>query len=84
MERYSKLQFEHIQALHKQLEARLTRTETIALIIEWRQREQTRNYQREYDRIRNELEQSALPFQTQENVKKSKVELESLVLTYIM
>jgi hypothetical protein len=37
-----------------------------------------RNYQSEYDRIRNELSNSALPFKTQENIKKRKVELEKL------
>jgi hypothetical protein len=32
------------------------------------------NYHSEYDRIRNEFEHSALPFQTQDNIKQRKVE----------
>ena len=37
-----------------------------------------RNYQSEYDRIRNELLNSALPFQTQEGIIKRKTELEKM------
>jgi hypothetical protein len=37
-----------------------------------------RNYQSEYDMIRNELSNSALPFQTQENIKNIKGEIEKL------
>jgi hypothetical protein len=37
-----------------------------------------RNYQSEYDRIRNELENSALPYQTQDSIKKRKNELETM------
>jgi hypothetical protein len=62
----------------KENEARLARTTSIALTNEWRQKQNMRNYQSEYDRIRNELSNSALPFKTQENIKKRKVELEKL------
>jgi hypothetical protein len=78
MERFSKLQLHQLKAVQKQTEARLARTTSIALTNEWRQKHNMRNYQSEYDRIRNELSNSALPFQTQENVKKRKVELEQL------
>ena len=37
-----------------------------------------RNYQSEYDRIRNELSNSAMPFQTQETVRQRTIELENL------
>ena len=37
-----------------------------------------RNYQSEYDRIRNELSNSATPFHTQEHIKKRTSELEKL------
>ena len=36
------------------------------------------NYRSEYDRIRNELSFSALPFKTQEGTKKRKLELEQV------
>jgi hypothetical protein len=78
MERFSKLQLHQLMAVKKQTEARLEITTSIALTNEWRQRQNMRNYQSEYDRIRNELSNSTLPFQTQENIKKIKVELEKL------
>jgi hypothetical protein len=81
MERYSKLQLNRLMQVKKENEARLARTTSIALTNEWRQKQNMRNYQSEYDRIRNELSNSALPFKTQENIKKRKVELEKLGAT---
>jgi hypothetical protein len=78
MERFSKLQLNRLMQVKKENEARLARTTSIALTNEWRQKQNMRNYQSEYDRIRNELSNSALPFKTQENIKKRKVELEKL------
>ena len=72
MERYSTLQLSQLKHLNAQIEARLTRTKSVALVNEWRQKQIMRNYQSEYDRIRNELLNSALPLQTQEGVKKRK------------
>ena len=37
-----------------------------------------RNYQSEYDRIRNELSNSAIPFQTKEGLKKRTIELQHM------
>ena len=78
MEKYSKLQLKQLKALNAQIEARLTRTKSVALVNEWRQKQNMRNYQSEYDRIRNELANSAIPFHTQEGVKKRKTELEKM------
>ena len=39
-----------------------------------------RYYQSEYDRLRNELSNSAIPFQTQEGIQKMKVEFEKIVV----
>ena len=76
MEQYSKLQLKHLKALTNQIEARLTRTKSTALVNEWRQKQHVRTYQSEYDRIRNELSKYDLPFETQEGIKKRKLELE--------
>ena len=78
MEKYSKRQISHLKDINNQIEARLTRTKSIALTNEWRQKQNMRNYQSEYDRIRNELLNSAMPFQTQEGVIKRKAELEKM------
>ena len=78
MEKYSRKQISQLRAENKQIEARLTRTKSIALTNEWKQKQNMRNYQSEYDRIRNELLNSALPFQTQEGLIKRKTELETM------
>ena len=78
MERYSNLQLNQLKALNNQIEARLTRTKSVALVNEWRQKQNIRNYTSEYDRIRNELLNSALPLQTQEGLKKRTIELENM------
>ena len=64
MERYSKLHLSQLKHLNAQIEARLTRTKSVALVNEWRQKQNIRNYTSEYDRIRNELSNSAIPYQT--------------------
>ena len=78
MEKYSKKQIAQLTAANQQIEARLTRTRSAALTNEWIQKQVMRNYQSEYDRIRNELSNSAMPFQTQESVKHRMVELEKI------
>ena len=78
MERYSKLQLHQLKALNDQIEARLTRTKSVALVNEWRQKHNMRNYTSEYDRIRNELSNSAIPFQTKEGLHKITIELETM------
>ena len=78
MEKYSRKQISQLRAENRQIEARLTRTKSIALTNEWKQKQNMRNYQSEYDRIRNELLNSALPFQTQEGLTKRKTELEKM------
>ena len=64
MERYSNLQLNQLKALNNQIEARLTRTKSVALVNEWRQKQTMRNSTSEYDRIRNELSNSAIPYHT--------------------
>ena len=78
MERYSNLQLNQLKALKNHIEARLTRTKSVALVHEWRQKEHMRNYQSEYDRIRNELSNSAIPFQTKEGLKNRTLELQQM------
>ena len=76
MEQCSNLRLQQFKALNNQLEARLTRSKNVALVNEWRQKQTMRNYQSESDRVRNELSNSAIPFQTKEGLKKITVELQ--------
>ena len=83
MERDFKLQLNQLKALNNQIEARLTRIKSVALVNEWRQKQHMRTYQSEYDRIRNELSNSAIPFQTEEGLKKRTIELQTMGVKYI-
>jgi hypothetical protein len=58
------------------MRARLPRTQSIALIDEWGQRQPMRDCQSESDRIRNELEHTELPSNTQEYINQRNVELD--------
>ena len=78
MEKYSRKQISQLKDVNNQIEARLTRTRSVALTNEWKQKQNMRNYQSEYDRIRNELLNSAMPFQTQEGIIKRKAELDKM------
>ena len=78
MERYYNLQVNQLHALNNQNEARLTRTKSVAFVNEWRQKHNVRNYQSEYDRTRNELSNSAIPFQPNSGLKKRTIELQQL------
>ena len=83
MERDFKLQLNQLKALNNQIEARLTRIKSVALVNEWRQKQHMRTYQSEYDRIRNELSNSAIPFQTEEGLKKRTIELQTMGVKYM-
>ena len=79
MERYSKLHLQQFKAFNNQNETRLTRSKSVAFVNEWRQKQHMRNYQSEHDRIRNELSNSAMPFQTKEGLNKRTIELQNNV-----
>ena len=67
-----------LKAVNQQIEARWTRTASAALTNGWKQKQAMRNYQSEYDRIRHEISNSALPFQTKEGVTNRKAEFEQM------
>ena len=71
-------QISQFKAVNQQTEACLTRTRSAELTNEWKQKQVMRNYQSESDRIGNELSNSAMPFQTQETVRKITVEFEKM------
>ena len=74
-------QLSQLNDIDQQVEARLPSTATVALTNEWHQKQSMRNYQSEHDRIRHELWNSALPFQTQEGVIHRRAELEQMGIT---
>ena len=61
---YRKLQLEQIKHLSDHIDAYRTRAASVALRKEVLEKQNVRNYQSEYDRIRAHLEDSAVPYKT--------------------
>ena len=76
--RHSKMQTKQLQYLNEQIEARASRHQNITIRNQWMQAKTSRNYQTEYDRIRNHLANNLLPHETKEKVKNRKRDLEAL------
>ncbi len=72
------MQTKQLQFMNEQIEARASRQQNIAIRNKWMQAKTAKNYQTEYDRIRNHLENSILPHETKEKVKNRKRDLEAL------
>jgi predicted metal-dependent peptidase len=53
LEKYMGMQLKQVEQKNKELKARFTRTANIDLMNQWKQKSIARNYQTEYDRIRN-------------------------------
>lgn len=68
-------QLEHMA---RQIDARETKAKHAATRVQWLQRQKNANYRNEYDRVRGELSQSALPFQVKEKLQRREKELEKL------
>ena len=66
---YRKLQLEQIKHLSDHINAYRTRAESVALRKEVLEKQNVRNYQSEYDRIRAHLEDSAVPYKTKEGLR---------------
>ena len=76
--RHSKMQTKQLQFMNEQIEARAARHANIIIRNQWMQAKTSKNYQTEYDRIRNHLANNLLPHQTKEKVKNRTNELEVL------
>ena len=76
--RHSKMQTKQLQHMNEQIGARAARHQNIIIRNQWMQAKTSKNYQTEYDRIRNHLANNLLPHQTKEKVKNRKNELEVL------
>ena len=78
LKKFNTIQLKQIEEMNKQIEARVSRRHSINLRNEWMHAKTVKNYQSEYDRIRNHLEHSTTPGITREQVIKRKKTLESL------
>ena len=61
LNKYSRMQLNQLKRIKEQIEARETRTKSIALRKHILQKQNVMNYQSEYERLLGELENSAVP-----------------------
>ena len=77
--RFSKMQLNQIQHLHSMIEARQNRAASIAFRKEILEKQKTKAYQSEYNRIRAHLEDSATPHLIRSHVQSRADQLRALV-----
>jgi hypothetical protein len=75
---FSKLQLEHLKHLSDHIDAYRTRASSVAVRKEILEKQNVRNYQSEYDRIRAHLEDSAVPFKTKDGIHTRAAHLKAL------
>ena len=75
---YQKMQLSQVKYLNDMADAFQNRTKSTALRREILEKQQKRNYQSEYDRIRSHVEDSATPSLTKDRLKGRQAHLKSL------
>ncbi len=75
---YRKLQLEQIKHLSDHIDAYRTRAASVALRKEVLEKQNVRNYQSEYDRIRAHLEDSASPYKANVGLQTRAARLKAL------
>ena len=75
---FRKLQLEQIKHLSDHIDAYRTRAASVALRREVLEKQNVRNYNSEYERIRAHLEDSAIPFKTKEGLRIRSTHLKAL------
>ena len=72
------MQLHQAQHLSTMIDVRQSRVKSIAFRKEILEKQKTRNYQSEYDKIRSHLEGSANPYKSREGLKSRASHLKSL------
>ena len=75
---FRKLQLEQIKHLSDHIDAYRTRAASVALRREVLEKQNVRNYNSEYERIRAHMEDSSVPFKTREGLQARAAHLKSL------
>ena len=78
LDKYMKMQTNQLERMNKDIEVRKSRRENIDLRNQWMRAKTVKNYQTEYDRIRNHLANTATPGITRQQVINRKKVLEGL------
>jgi hypothetical protein len=72
---YQKMQLSQVKYLNEMADAFQNRTKSTALRREILQKQQPRNYQSEYDRLRSHVEDSATPAQNKGHLRNRQADL---------
>ena len=75
---FRKLQLEQIKHLKEHVDAYRSRVASVALRKEILEKQNVRNFQSEYERIRAHLEDSSVPFKTREGLQTRAAHLKAL------
>jgi uncharacterized protein (DUF111 family) len=75
---HMRMQMNRLEGLNKDIEVKAARRANIDLRNKWQQAKTVKNYQTEYDRIRNHLNNSTMPSTTKDVITKRKKALEGL------
>ena len=78
LKHYQKVQTAQLKHLSEQADIYAGRTKSVQVRRGILEKQKTRNYQSEYDRIRSHLEDSATPFRTKEGLKTRTEHLKAL------
>jgi len=81
LNRYKIFTIAELERTNKELELIASKAKNVAFMNEMKQYKNRRMYQCEYNRIRNELENNTVPFQSREGIKQRVAHLEKLGLT---
>ena len=76
--KHMRMQLEQLGAKNKEMEVRQARRANIDIRNKWQQAKNVKNYQSEYDRIRGQLGNGALPYTTKLAIVNRKKTLEAL------
>ena len=72
------MQTSQLERMNKEIETRHNRTANLNIRNGWLQAKTIKNYQSEYDRIRNHMENSTVPWLLKDKLKNRKGALEKL------
>jgi hypothetical protein len=75
---FRKLQLEQIKHLKEHVDAYRSRVASVALRKEILEKQNVRNFQSEYERIRAHMEDSSVPFKTREGLQARAAHLKAL------
>jgi uncharacterized protein (DUF111 family) len=76
--RHMKIQLDNLERMNKETNIRNSRRANIDIRNKWMEAKTVKNYQSEYDRIRNHMASSSLPYKTKDAVIQRKAVLERL------